>query len=106
MRRNMSVYTVFGAEPDVVPRRRNHQGPDARALAGVANAGAVGREEHPSLPGPLPADAGDAVGDVAEAGARCRLAMLLDAQRQHRGPGCSTGVSPVFFFEPHSRLRG
>src|SRR6267378_2233142 len=74
------------AYPDVGPGRRNREGVDALALGLVRDALAVRCVEDPALSRALAPDAGDAVGAVAHARAPGRLAMLIDARRDHRQP--------------------
>ena len=100
---DLDVAARIGADPDLAPGRGNDESLDARALRSVLDPRSVGREEDPASAHALPANARNAVGDVAESGPRRRFAMLLDAQRKHR-PGCSTALSPVLFFELHPRL--
>src|SRR5204863_3109945 len=72
------------AYPDVGPRRGNREGVDALALGLVGDALPVRCVEGPALSRALAPGAGEAVGDVVEPGAQGRLAMLIDARRDHR----------------------
>ncbi len=58
------------------PRRRNHQRVEPLACFKVGNAHAVHIEVAPPLAATAPADAGNAIGDLAQTGAGCRLAIL------------------------------
>jgi hypothetical protein len=81
-RGGLDVALRIGADPHVGPGRGDDQRFDAAPLA-VGDARAVGRVEGPARALALPADAGHAVGDVTEPGARRRLAMFIDPQRRH-----------------------
>src|SRR5882672_11386562 len=80
----LDVAVRVRADPHVGPRGWDHQAVDALALRGVPDLRAVGRIERPTLACALARDAGDAVGDVGQAGTGGGLAVLVDSGRDHR----------------------
>src|SRR5213596_427292 len=72
------------AYPDFGPGRGNRERVDPLALRLARDAHPVRRVVNPALSRALAPDAGEAVGDVVEPGAEGRLAMLVDARRDHR----------------------
>src|SRR5207247_631470 len=72
------------AYPDVGPGRGNRERVDPLALGLARDALALRPVVSPALSRTLAPDAGEAVGDVVEPGAEGRLAMLIDARRDHR----------------------
>src|SRR5712692_10890 len=83
-RRRLDVAFGVRAYPDVGPGGGNREGVDSLALGLVRDALAVRCVENPALSRALAPDALEAVGDVVESGAEGRLAMLIDARRDHR----------------------
>ena len=71
------------ADPDVGPRRRDGEREDSAALLDVDDPRAAGGDEDPPAARPLPLDAGDAVGHIAQPRADGGLAMLVSAGRAH-----------------------
>src|SRR5258706_17021 len=95
-RRRLDVALGIRGDPDVRPGGRNYQGLDPLALGLARDTRAVRCVESPALAGALAPDALDAIGDVAQARAEGRLAVLVDARGDHRVNPCPDGRRRTF----------
>src|SRR6266853_3609641 len=95
-RSRLDVSFWVGAYPDVGPGRGNREGVDSLALGLARDARAVRCIVNPALSRALAPDALEAVGDVVEPGAQGRLAMLIDARRDHPVSPCPDGRRRTF----------
>src|SRR5207245_10840409 len=83
-RRRLDVAVGVRANPHVGPGRRDRQLVEPFPGVLVLDARAVRGEIDPASPGTAPADAREAVRDVAKPGVGSRLAMLVGPRRSHR----------------------